>query len=59
MADHIATAIAEGDYWVIDIPGVGTTQADSVENIEDMAVDLVTARTHAAPQDVHIEVRIV
>ena len=59
MAEYIATAIAEGDYWVIDIPGVGTTQADSVENIEDMAVDLVTARTHAAPQDVHIEVRIV
>ena len=59
MADYIATAIREGDYWVIDVPGVGTTRADSIDGIEDMAVDLVTAMTHAAPQDVHVQVRIV
>jgi hypothetical protein len=59
MADYIATAISEGDYWVVDVEGVGTTHADSVANIEEMAVDLVTALTHAAPEDVHVEVRIV
>jgi hypothetical protein len=59
MADYTATAICEGDYWVIDVPGVGTTQADSVDDIEEMAVDLVTAMTHAARQDVHVQVRIV
>jgi hypothetical protein len=59
MSDYTATAIAEGDHWVIDVPGVGTTQADTVEDIEAMAVDLVTAMTHAAPADVHVEVRIV
>ena len=59
MADYIATAISEGDYWVIDVPGVGTTRADRIEDIEDMAVDLVTAMTHAARQDVHVQVRIV
>ena len=59
MANYIATAICEGDYWVIDVPGVGTTQADSVDDIEKMAVDLVTAMTHTAAQDVHIQVRIV
>ncbi len=59
MADYIATAISEGDYWVIDIPGVGTTRADRMDDIEEMAVDLVTAMTHAAPQDVHVQVRIV
>ena len=26
MADYTATAICEGDHWVIDIPGVGTTE---------------------------------
>ena len=26
MADYTATAICEGDYWVIDVPGIGTTQ---------------------------------
>ena len=59
MADYTATAIAEGDYWVIDVQGVGTTQADTVDDIERMAVDLVTAVTHTAPQDVHMQVRIV
>ena len=59
MADYTATAICEGDYWVIDVPGVGTTQAASVDDLEGMAVDLVTAMTHTAPQEVHVEVRIV
>ena len=59
MADYTATAICEGDHWVIDVPGVGGTQADSVDGIEEMAVDLVTAMTHTAPRDVHLQVRIV
>lgn len=59
MADHTATAICEGDYWMIDVPGVGTTQADTVDDIEQTAVDLVTATTDTAPQHVHVQVRIV
>jgi hypothetical protein len=59
MADYTATAICEGDHWVIDVDGVGTTQTDSVDDIEEMAVDLVTAMTHTSPQDVHVQVRIV
>ncbi len=59
MADYTATAICEGDHWVIDVPGVGTTQADGVDDIEEMALDLVVAMTHAAPEEVHLRVRIV
>jgi hypothetical protein len=59
MTDYTATAICEGDHWVIDVPGVGTTQAETVDDLEDMAVDLVTAMTHTARQDVHVELRIV
>jgi hypothetical protein len=59
MAEYTATAVCEGDYWVIDVPGIGTTQADTVEDIEDMAVDLVTAMTHTTRQDVPVQVRIV
>ncbi len=59
MADYTATAICEGDHWVIDVPGVGTTQADSVDDIEEMGVDLVIAMTHTAPEDVHVQLRIV
>jgi hypothetical protein len=59
MADYTATAICEGDYWVIDVPGVGSTQADSVDDLEEMALDLVIAMTHTAPEEVHISLRIV
>jgi hypothetical protein len=59
MAEYTATAVSEGDHWVIDVPGVGTTQADRVEDVEEMAVDLVIATTHTAPEEVHVEVRIV
>jgi hypothetical protein len=59
MADYIATAICEGDHWIIDVDGVGTTQADSIDDIDEMAVALVSAMTHTAPRDVHVQVRIV
>jgi hypothetical protein len=59
MVDYTAIAICEGDHWVIDVPGVGTTQTDSVDDIEEVAVDLVSAMTHTAPKDVHVQARIV
>ena len=59
MADYTATAICEGDHWVIDVPGVGTTQADTIDELEEMAVGLVTAMTHTSPQDVRVQLRIV
>jgi protein-tyrosine-phosphatase len=58
MAEYTATAIAEGDHWAIDVAGVGTTTAGSVDDLEDMAVDLVIAMTHTAREDVHVEMRI-
>jgi hypothetical protein len=59
MADYTATAVCEGDHWVIDVPGIGTTQADSVDDLEEMALDLVIAMTHTDPEEVHIRVSIV
>ena len=44
---------------MIDIPGIGTTQADSVDDLEKMAVDLVIAMTHTAPEEVRVGVSIV
>jgi len=59
MPDYTVIAVSEGDYWVIDVPGVGTTRAGTVDQIEEAALDLVTAMTHIARQDVHVQVRIV
>jgi hypothetical protein len=58
MADYTATAICEGDHWVIDVPGIGTTEAATVDDVEEMAHDLVVAMTHAAPEDVHVRMSI-
>ena len=58
MSDYTATAISEGDHWVIDVPGVGTTQAERIEELEEMALDLIVAMTHTAPEEVHIVLRI-
>jgi hypothetical protein len=59
MADYTATAICEGDHWVIDVPGIGTTEAESVDDLEEMALALVIAMTHTAPELVHVRVSIV
>jgi len=59
VAHYTAIAVSEGDHWVVDVPGVGTTQAGGVEELQDMAVELVVAMTHADPEDVVVDVRIV
>jgi hypothetical protein len=59
MADYTATAICEGDHWMIDVDGVGTTEADRVDEIDQTAVEFITARTHTVARDVHVDVRIV
>ncbi|WP_448624443.1 hypothetical protein [Geodermatophilus sp. URMC 64] len=59
MADYTATAISEGDHWVIDVQGVGSTQADSVEDLKEAALELIVEMAHIAPEEAHIELRIV
>jgi hypothetical protein len=59
MSVYTATAVREGDYWVVDVAGIGTAHADAVDDIEETAVDLVSAMTHTAREDVHVQVRIV
>ena len=59
MPDYTATAIAEGDHWEIDIPGIGSTQADSMDELEQAVVHLVMPMTHAAREGGHVEVRVI
>jgi hypothetical protein len=44
---------------LLDEAGTGTTQADSVDDLGEMALDLVIAMTHTAPGEVHVRVSIV
>ena len=51
-----ATAVREGRFWVVDVPGVGVTQGRSVREARAMAADLVEAMTGKAEEvDVHFE----
>lgn len=51
-----ATAVREGRFWVVDVPGVGVTQGRSVREARVMAADLVEAMTgEAEVVEVHFE----
>lgn len=43
-----ATARREGQFWVVDVEGVGTTQGRSVREARTMAADLVEVMTGKA-----------
>jgi hypothetical protein len=59
MAEYTATAISEGDHWEVDVEGVGSTQADDLDDVEGAAIGLISAMTHIAAQDVRVQVRII
>ena len=47
VTDYTATAICEGDHWAIDGPG-GTAEADSVDDLQEMADPLLTVQLRPA-----------
>ena len=51
------TARREGDWWVIDVDGVGATQAKRLDKVEHMARDLVAAMHEVDYDDVRVDVR--
>jgi hypothetical protein len=51
----IANVHREEDWWVIDLPGIGVTQAARAEDIEHMARDLVESLTGS--RDVNVRVQ--
>lgn len=51
------TARREGDWWVIDVEGVGVTQAKRIDKVEHMARDLVAAMSDVDYDDVRVDVR--
>jgi hypothetical protein len=45
----------EGDWWVIDVEGVGVTQAKRLDKVEHMARDLVAAVLDVGYEDVAVD----
>jgi hypothetical protein len=53
---YSATVHREGDWWVIDVDGVGATQAKRLDKVEHMARDLVAAVYDVDYDDVEVDV---
>jgi hypothetical protein len=51
----IANVHREGPWWVIDLPGIGVTQAERTEDIEHMARDLVESLTGSGDVNVRVQ----
>jgi len=54
---YSATIHREGDWWVIDVDGVGVTQAKRLDKVEHMARDLVAAVLDVEYDDVQVDLR--
>jgi hypothetical protein len=53
---YSATVHREGDWWVIDVDGVGVTQAKRLDKVEHMARDLVAAVYDVGYDNVEVDV---
>ena len=57
MEQFTATAHREGDWWVIEIPGLGqTTQARTATDIDVMARDLIAIMRNVDHSEVQVTV---
>lgn len=56
VSDYRATAHREGEWWVIDVVGVGATQAKRLDRVEHMARDLVASMRGLNYNDVTVQV---
>ncbi|PZR55236.1 antitoxin HicB [Xylanimonas oleitrophica] len=53
-----ATATREGQWWVIDVDGVGVTQERTLRDAPDQARDLVATMLDVAPETVEIDLHV-
>ena len=50
-------ATREGKYWLLEIDGIGTTQARTLREAEDMATDLICIMTKKSAERFTVSVR--
>lgn len=48
----------EGKFWVVEVRGVGVTQARRLSQVEEMARDLVTIMVRVPADHVHVDIKI-
>ena len=58
MNTHVALATREGRWWIVEVEGVGTTQARNLTEAREMAVDLISITENVPAVSVAVELRI-
>lgn len=56
VSDYRAAAHREGGWWVVDVLGVGATQAKRLDRVEHMARDLVASMRGLDYDDVRVQI---
>jgi CRP-like cAMP-binding protein len=56
VSGYTATAIREGRWWLIQVPGVGATQSRTLADAPAMARDLIAAVRDVPARDVTVTV---
>ncbi len=56
VSTYKAKAYREGDWWVIDVDGVGVTQAKRLDQVEHMARDMIALMLDVDASTVHVDV---
>jgi hypothetical protein len=56
VSSYTATAYREGDWWVVEVEGVGVTQAKRLDQVEHMARDMVAIMLDVDIDDVQVTV---
>lgn len=58
VSEYIGRAWREGDWWVVDVAGVGVTQARTLDKIDHIARSLVADLTDVPYESVTVSVAI-
>lgn len=56
MAPYRASAVREGNWWVLTVENVGTTQAATMEEAEAVLIDMIAATLDLDPALIEVEV---
>lgn len=58
MKTYVATATREGQWWVVDVAGIGVTQGRNLAEAKVMAGDLIETMTEESPPAFEVDLHV-
>jgi hypothetical protein len=56
VTPYRATAVREGDWWVLTVENLGTTQAATLEAAEAAIIDMISSVIDVDPDEIEVEI---